>query len=243
MQIPDGETSGYVPAPKSLMNNVSIPVARDGELATNAVLSRPASVEPRRPAATSLAQPTETLASPKQNAPVAAEAVRARYATPVKLSSPVELPPTMPGSDSRPRSAAELRLLTDSQEMRVGERRQLRVLLKTDAPLALVSLSCHFDPRVLAVRSVAQGNIFADGQVSSTLRQMISPEGLMLVSVTPSAAIKSVTGAGVLLVIEVEALAAGAGAFVFNADDIHLLATDGRQILLKANAGQITVKQ
>ncbi|MCA1591534.1 MAG: hypothetical protein LC754_02560 [Acidobacteria bacterium] len=242
VQLPDAETPGYVPAPKALMNNVRMPAQSDG-LTSNAVLTQP-NADLSQPAAnTSLAPASETPAAPSPSQAAATEAVRARYAQPIKYAPPVESRATNAEVNALPRSAAELRLLADSREMRVGERRQLKLLLKTDAPLALVALSCRFNPQALAVRSVTQGSLTAGEQGTAvTLKQMISPEGLLLVSVTPST-VRSITGAGVLLVVEVEALAEGASALSFNADDVHLLATDGRKILLKTTGGQISMKQ
>lgn len=242
VQLPDAETPGYVPAPKSLMNNVSTPSKRDA-MTSNAVLSQPHLDAIQLPDDASPARPSPTHAHGNTNPPLAVNAVRARYAQPVPDAPPAEQAVPVAGMNTLPRSAADLRLRVDPQEMRVGERRQLKLFIKTDAPLSLVALSFRFDPRVVAVRSVAQGNLFADGQVAPTLRQMISPEGLMLVSITPSSAARSVTGAGVLLLVEVEALAEGASALNFDADGIHLLAVDGRKILLKAIADQLSVRQ
>ncbi|HZT59007.1 MAG TPA: secretin N-terminal domain-containing protein [Pyrinomonadaceae bacterium] len=136
-------------------------------------------------------------------------------------------------------SAAAIRLMADSQTLRVGERGQLKLLLKTDAPLGLVALTLRLDPRVLAVRSVGAGTLFnpSDVQVTHTT----TPEGLVLVTVTPNAASSAVSGAGVLLTFDVEALASGAEGLRFDADDVHLVATDGRKVLLKVMTDVVSV--
>jgi hypothetical protein len=136
-------------------------------------------------------------------------------------------------------SAAAIRLLADSQTMRVGEHHQLKLLLKTDAPLGLVALTLRLDPRVLAVRSVGAGTFFnpSDAQVTHTA----TPEGLLLVTVTPNSASSAVSGAGVLLTFDVEALAPGARGLRFDADDVHLVATDGRKVLLKVMTDEVSV--
>ena len=136
-------------------------------------------------------------------------------------------------------SAAAIRLMADAQTMHVGEHRQLKLLLKTDAPLGLVALTLRLDPRVLAVRSVGAGTLFKTSDVQLT--HTSTPEGLVLVTVTPNTASSAVSGAGVLLTFDVEALASGAEGLRFDADDVHLVATDGRKVLLKVMTDEVSV--
>jgi hypothetical protein len=136
-------------------------------------------------------------------------------------------------------SVAAMRLTADSQAMHAGERRRLKLLLKTDAPLGLVALTFRLDPRVLAVRSVGAGALFktSDAQLTHTA----TPEGLLLVTVTPNSASAAVRGAGTLLVFDVEALAPGAEALRFVADDVHVVATDGRRVQVKVMTDEFSV--
>jgi hypothetical protein len=136
-------------------------------------------------------------------------------------------------------SAAAVRLMADSQTMHVGEHSQLKLLLKTDAPLGLVALTLRLDPRVLAVRSVGAGTLFKTSDVQVT--HTTTPEGLVLVTVTPNTASSAVSGAGVLLTFDVEALASGAEGLRFDADDVHLVATGGRKVLLKVMTDEVSV--
>ena len=218
VELPDAETTSFVPAPKSLMNTVVAREVRDNASEVRDNASKDAIYES------------------------AAPSTRRRYATDINTSGPLA-PETsvVPGASLVPaRSAAELRLVPESREMRVGERRQLRLLLKTDAPLGLVSFSLRFDPRVLAVRSFVHGPLFARAS-DGALTQTVTPEGFALISVAPAAGVPPLTGAGVLLLIEVEALAAGADALTLNAEDVHVVAADGRRVLLKITSGQISV--
>jgi hypothetical protein len=123
--------------------------------------------------------------------------------------------------------------------MRVGERRRLNLLLKTDAPLGLVALTLRVDPRVLAVRSVGAGTLVAPGDAHVT--HALTPEGLLLVTVTPDGAATSISGAGVLVSFEVEALSDGADPLRFAADDVKLAATDGRKVLLRVMTDRLSV--
>jgi len=137
-------------------------------------------------------------------------------------------------------SAASLRLLNEPRPFRVGERRQLKVLLKTDAPLGLLALTFRLDPRVLAVRAVAAGSLSAPADARVT--HSTTPEGLLLVTVAPHRLAEALSGAGVLFTFDVEALAAGAEPLRFDADDVHLVATDGRKVLVKVMTDQLSVR-
>jgi general secretion pathway protein D len=141
--------------------------------------------------------------------------------------------------DAGATSAAALRLMTDAQPMRVGERRRLKLLLKTDAPLGLIALALRLDTRVLAVRSVGVGTLFAPGDAHVT--HAVTPEGLLVITVTPDASAAPLSGAGVLLNVEVEALAGGDAPLRFEADDVHVVATDGRKVLLRVMTDQLSV--
>jgi general secretion pathway protein D len=137
-------------------------------------------------------------------------------------------------------SAAALRLMSEPQALRVGERRQLKLLLKTDAPLGLLALSFRLDPRLLAVRAVTAGTLA--GADDARVTHSVTPGGVLLVTVAPARADASVTGAGVLLTLEVEALAPGAEPLRFDADDVYLVATDGRKVLVKVMTDQLSVR-
>jgi hypothetical protein len=166
----------------------------------------------------------------------ASPAVEAPSAAPVSVITEKPLTDRAAASAS---SAASLRLMSDPRPLRVGERRQLKVLLKTDAPLGLLALTFRLDPRVLAVRSVAAGTLSAPGD--ARLSHTVTPEGLLLVTVAPGRPASPLSGAGVLLVFDVEALSAGAAPLRFDADDVYLVATDGRKVLVKVMTDQLSV--
>ncbi len=208
--------NGAVPAasPAVASNVTENPSAADAASTTNAV---PANVT----AATSSAPPTETNAASATNATTAA----------ANNSAPVE-------------SAAELLLVPEQSEAKVGEHRRVMVFLKTDAPLGLATATLRFDPRVLAVRSVTQGVLSADKSGAPVLTQSVdASKGVLLVSVVPASGAQPLTGEGLLLVIEVEALSPGDAVMQFDADKLHLIATDGRTVSPKAATGRIKVTQ
>jgi len=121
--------------------------------------------------------------------------------------------------------------MAEQQPLRAGERRELKLLVKTDAPLGIVAIMLRFDTRALAVRSVSAGNLFkpSDAQLTHTA----TPRGLLLVTVSSPNSPLPVSGAGVLLTLEVEALENYSEPFKFEAEDVNVVATDGRKVLVK----------
>jgi hypothetical protein len=143
------------------------------------------------------------------------------------------------------KSAAGLMLLPKLQEMRVGERRRIALLLKTDAPLGLAALTFRFDPTQLRVSEVSMGNLLAGGSTGAQpiLTQSVDAKGVLLVSVAPSAGAQPMTGAGVLVFIDIEAVGAGESSFSFDKNNVHLIAADGRSIILDLSELKVVVKQ
>jgi general secretion pathway protein D len=224
------EATTFIPAPKPLMNVVSEQSA-ERPAPREAVVSEPSSAQ--KPAAGnslfSLEQPAQ-LNEPK----------RAPEASPSsETNASVNAATTSLKTNTPPASAALFKLASDPKPMYVGERRQLKLLLKTDAPLGLVALTLRLDPRVLSVHSVSGGTLYTG--TDARLTHTFTPEGLLLVSLAPSNGTTAISGAGVLLIVEVEALANGVDALSFSADDVHLVATDGRKVLLRAMTDQISV--
>jgi general secretion pathway protein D len=241
-RVESGDEPTFIPAPKELLGGAE-PVASPD-------ISVPAN-EPTRPEGSAKLVPGDSLFSFERQATAArkpassgapATARDASLTSEVPAAAPVSVITEKPLTDraaTTASSAASLRLMSEPSPLRVGERRQLKVLLKTDAPLGLLALSFRLDPRVLALRSVGAGTLSSpDG---ARITHTLTPEGLLLVSVAPPAS--PLSGAGVLLTFEVEALAVGAEALRFDADDVHLVATDGRKVLVKVMTDQISVRE
>lgn len=139
-------------------------------------------------------------------------------------------------------SRAELRLIPERNEMVVGDKRRLALVLKTDAPLGLAVITLRFDPRTVAVRNVSTGNLFAGQQTAPGISQSVSPSGVLLVSVAPPSGV-SMTGAGVLVFVDIEAVGAGNSYITFDRANMHLVASDGRDISLQLVQSDVIVKQ
>jgi general secretion pathway protein D len=171
-------------------------------------------------------------------------------AAPADGAAPAPAPPAAPASAPTAAPAAppaesfaELMLLPERQELKVGERRRVMVFLKTDAPLGLAAATLRFDPKALAVRSVTQGGLAADKAGAPVVTQSVDASGVLVVSVTPAAGAPPLAGEGLLLVIEVEGLAPGETGLLFDADKVHLVATDGRVVRPRTTQGRFKVTQ
>lgn len=220
----------FVPAPKAL--------AQPETAATNNTTAATANHAGARAINVSLEAPAVTLPVPA----AAGGAVAANNAGPLVPAS--ESPAAPAASAPAPgESAAELLMMTDRQELKVGERGRLLVFLKTDAPLGLATATLRFDPKALAVRSVTQGGLAGMGAGAPVINQTVDASGVLVVSIAPAAGAPALTGEGLLLVIEVEGLAPGETGLQFDADKVHLVATDGRTVRPRTTPARFKVTQ
>ena len=251
----------FVPAPKELaaaaVTNDSAQAAPPTTGAALTTTAAPAAVdvalrtEPKPEAATApVVEPPAGAAPAPQPAvnPTTTAAPTSAAATPPAAATPAASAPAPQPAASAPAtpaaSDAELLLLPEQQEMKVGERRRVMVFLKTDAPVGLATATLRFDPKALAVRSVSHGMLTGEKAAAPALTQSVDPaSGVLLVSVAPAAGAPPLTGEGLLVIVEVEALAAGESALSFDADKVHLFATDGRAVRPRLTSSKFRVTQ
>jgi general secretion pathway protein D len=148
---------------------------------------------------------------------------------------------TDPSAGELPRGLVALSLSPDQSEMRVGEKRQLALAVRTAEQLGLAVLTLRFDPHVVKINSVTAGGLFAKAKTAPTLTQSVDQNGMLLVSLTPAAG-SPLSGEGALLNIEFEAIAAGDSSLAFDLANVHLVASDGHSILLQVEPVKLTVK-
>jgi general secretion pathway protein D len=215
-QPADAEAPTFVPAPKILAA-----AAGASSTAGTAV-----SAAPTGAAVNTFAPVVHTEDPP----PPVAPAITKPASSAVAAALPAQLGPT-----------AELYVVSNQPSMRVGERQRLMIFVKTSAPLALAAATLKFDPRVLAVRTVERGSLFGGGQSAQpTLTQSIDPAGSLLALVAPAAG-SPVSGMGVLLFVEVEAVGAGESTVGFDSAGLHLMGADGRAVITQAGRINLTV--
>jgi general secretion pathway protein D len=270
---PPGEEVSFVPAPKALADaSANLSANNAGATTTTTTTTAAATpaanttaapateatakTEPPAAANTSAKTPDAQTAIPSSTSAATSPQPQPAPASLNEGAKPQALPvvntaatPTTSAAagDARPAAAtestAELLLVPERQEMKVGEKRRVMVFLKTDAPIGLATATLRFDPRALAVRSVSQGILTADASKAPALNHSVDASGVLLVSVSPAAGAQPLTGEGLLLIIEVEALAAGEAALTLDADKLHLIASDGRKINARFNASGFKVTQ
>jgi len=160
------------------------------------------------------------------------------------LSKPIE---TAIGSVSSPGRTAKISLNPGDESLKVGEKRWFTLKLNSDASLALATVAFRFDPKVVKVRAVSAGTLLArikEGKEPGvSLTQSIDATGVCLVSISNLNSVASIKGEGVLLFIEVEALAPGDAGIIFEKEAMHFVATDARDVAVEVSPVRATVKQ
>jgi hypothetical protein len=244
MKVQPGEEVTFVPAPKALVQAALAAGPESPQRAADAQNGPAARAVNVSLDAAANGTTTPAPAAVNDNT-VGAGSGNDAAPAPATASAPVVPAPAVSAaaSSSTAESFAELLLLPERQELKVGERRRVMVFLKTDAPLGLATATLRFDPKALAVRSVSQGGLAGEKSGAPSVTQSVDASGVLVVSVAPAAGAPPLTGEGLLLVIEVEGLAPGETGLQFDADKVHLVATDGRTVRARTTPGRFKVTQ
>jgi hypothetical protein len=100
----------------------------------------------------------------------------------------------------------------------------------------------HFDPKVVAVRSVSPG-VWLDGaQTQPSIMQAIDPAGIVAIAISPQSGAPLKTGANVVLFLDIEALATGESVINFDPTNLNVVTADGRAVKLQMAESRLTVK-
>jgi general secretion pathway protein D len=164
------------------------------------------------------------------------------HATLTSLAKPIETAITPVKTPAR---AAQISLTSSDETMKVGEKRQLSLMVNSDTALALAVVALRFDPKVISVRAISAGPLLADviKEPGASFTQSIDASGVCIISFSNLNGVASIKGAGTLLFIEVEALAAGDTGLVFDKGSMRLLGTDARDVALDVVPVRASVKQ
>jgi general secretion pathway protein D len=135
----------------------------------------------------------------------------------------------------------EFKLTPSESEMKAGEKKQLSLQVNSGAPLGLAVITLRFDPKVIKISSVTPGTMFANAKTAPALTQSIDEHGMILLSLTPAAG-SSISGEGSLLNLEIIGLSAGDAELAFDLSNVHVVASDGRTLLLQIEPLKLTVK-
>ncbi|HJU55401.1 MAG TPA: secretin N-terminal domain-containing protein [Pyrinomonadaceae bacterium] len=196
-----------------------------------ALVEKPSASGPR---VNTMAQPAGAQTSlPPTNIAAALEKSLAAKSAPAAVNTKPAAAPEV--------SVAELRLTAEKQEMRVGEKQRVALMLVTKETLGSATARLRFDPRILAVRGISPGE-WPDGASSApVLMQSIDPAGMVTFVIQPRSGAPLKSGESVILFLEVEALTAGEGVIRFG-PDAHIVALDGRGVSLQLTESRLTVK-
>jgi hypothetical protein len=164
------------------------------------------------------------------------------HATLTSLAKPIETAITPVKTPAR---AAQIALTSSDETMKVGEKRQFSLMVNSDTALALAVVALRFDPKVITVRAISAGPLLANviKEPGASFTQSIDASGLCLISFSNLNGVASIKGAGTLLFIEVEALAAGDTGLVLDKGSMRLLGTDARDVALDVVPVRASVKQ
>jgi len=250
----------YVPAPKVLAAATDAPAASNnnvlnaaGATQANGASGKLSEAAGALPASTAKTTAAVTL-MPVSNfaATISAASNTAATTTPNTPTLPASeksapttgaAAPAVPVAAAPANSAAQLYLLSGQKEMRVGEKQRLMLLVKTSTPLGLAAATLRFDPRVMAVRGVAPGSLFGVAKEAiPSITPSIDARGSLLALIAPALS-APIMGMGVLLFIEVEALAAGESDVTLDQAGIHLMSVSGQNVATQLAHTRLTVKQ
>jgi general secretion pathway protein D len=160
------------------------------------------------------------------------------------LPKPIE---TSVSAVSAPIKVSQIALVTGEEGLKVGEKRWLTVKLNSDTPLALGTIALRFDPKVVKITAVSAGTLLAKvnegSEPGASVTQSINPMGICLVSISNLNGVASIKGEGVLLYVEVEALAPGDAGLVFEKGATHFVGVDARDVVVEASPIHAIVKQ
>ena len=217
------QTEAAMPQPKSaaITTSQNAPVLQTADVSTalKSLVSAPTNVSK-----TSLSAKQDTVLTPVTDVAVKSES----NSTAANSAEPAT-------------SIIEVGVTPEKSELKVGDKQQLQLRVKSDAPLGLALVMLRFDPKVMKVNSVSMGDLFANAKTPPTLTQSIDNHGMILISLVPAAG-SSVTADGTIFNIDVEALAAGDSTLMFDLSNVNVVASDGRPLLLKLEPMKLTVK-
>jgi hypothetical protein len=159
------------------------------------------------------------------------------------LAKPIE---TSVGAVSAPIRTSQVSLITGDETLKVGEKRWLTLRLNSETPLAMGTVALRFDPKIVKILNVSAGTLLAKvkegNEPGATVTQSINPAGICLVSISNLNGVASIKGEGVLLYVEIEALAPGDAGIVFEKGAMHFVGTDAQDVAVEASPVRAIVK-
>lgn len=210
----------YVPAPRVLLPGASLSGSASAAAAASAPSPPPVPVN---------AVSSDVAAKPAMLDNASSDV------TPSRTAEATSAPATLP--------VVAMSFVPNEQQMRAGERRQVMLMLSTEMPINLAVATLRFDPKIVAVRNVTLGNFSAAKDFQPFLSHSINPPGMLLVSLATPQRTPLMQGTGVLLVLEIEALAAGESNLELATEGVHFVTPDKSALAKQITGGRIVVTQ
>ena len=231
------DAQAYAPAPKALMGATD---ANAHHVAANAETNQKNSEAIKLPAPAVSSASVALVPISNSGAAVTPAPAAANTAAPSpKVAAAAS--PSAPMT-TMTEGGTQLYLLSGQKEMRVGERQRLMLLVKTTTPLGLAAATLRFDPRVVAVRGVTHGSLFGEAKEGlPSITPSIDARGSLLALIAPAAS-APINGMGVLLFVEIEALATGESDVTLDGAGVHLMSVSGQNVATQLAHTRLTVK-
>ena len=97
---------------------------------------------------------------------------------------------------------------------------------------------------MVQVQTVIGGPLLASRlELAPSISQSIDPNGVCLISISALNGKMPLSGSGVVVFIEVQAVGAGDATLTFDKNMIHLVATDARDVVLDLKQGSASVRR
>ncbi len=154
------------------------------------------------------------------------------------LPTPIDASASTTRNGSR---TAQLSLLPANEVLKIGDKRRFAVELNSNVALSLAVLALRFDPKVVKVTAVSYGLLFPN-EKTPVLTQSVDPSGMCLISISANGA-GLMQGSGSLAFLQVEAIGPGDSGITFDKANMHLVAADGRAVVLELAQGRTIIKQ
>jgi general secretion pathway protein D len=115
--------------------------------------------------------------------------------------------------------------------MKAGEKAKIAISINSESAFRSALVGLKFDDKKLVIRSVSYGDAFGS-QANTAAVPFLNQNGKMFVSLT-SVKETAESSSGVLMIIEIEALADGVPEMTFEREVLNFQAADGRNIMVR----------
>lgn len=122
---------------------------------------------------------------------------------------------------------AQLQLLQSLPLMKTGEKTKIAVMVRSATAFRSAVMGMRFDEKKLAVRNISYGEVFGREMAQTSVKPFFNEAGKTFVSLS-SPKDTAENSSGILMYLEVEALADGKHEITFEPDILNFLTADGK---------------